>query len=123
MVDLERTNLAELTPALVPETVELVVADLSYIALARALPQLNERVTIAADADLVAVIKPQFELGVGEPPTDASQLAEAVSRAHAGAENAGWTAVHVARSPVRGTRGSREFLLHGTRARRRRNGR
>jgi 23S rRNA (cytidine1920-2'-O)/16S rRNA (cytidine1409-2'-O)-methyltransferase len=115
VVNLERTNLADLTPAHVPEPVALVVADLSYTALARALPQLNGRVSISPGADLVAVVKPQFELGLAEPPTRARQLAEAVERARIGAMNAGWAAIQVVQSPVAGARGSREFLLHGTR--------
>jgi 23S rRNA (cytidine1920-2'-O)/16S rRNA (cytidine1409-2'-O)-methyltransferase len=116
VVNLERTNVAELTPAHVPEAVTLVVADLSYISLARALPQLNGRVTISSGADLVAVVKPQFELGLAKPPTRARQLAEAVARARIGAMKAGWTAIDVVESPVSGARGSREFLLHGVRA-------
>ena len=116
VVNLERTNVAELTPAHVPEAVTLVVADLSYISLARALPQLSGRVTISPRADLVAVVKPQFELRLAEPPTRDRQLAEAVARARIGAMKAGWTAIDVVESPVSGARGSREFLLHGVRA-------
>ena len=115
VVNLERTNLADLTPAHVPEPLTLVVADLSYIALARALPQLNGRVRISPGADLVAVVKPQFELGLAEPPTRPRKLPEAVERARIGAMNAGWASIQVLQSPVTGARGSREFLLHGTR--------
>jgi predicted rRNA methylase YqxC with S4 and FtsJ domains len=64
----------------VPARIAVVTADLSYVSLARAVPQLNGRVMVAPDADLVAVIKPQFELGLAEPPTEARQLREPSKR-------------------------------------------
>lgn len=112
VVNLERTNLADLSPALVPETVGVVTADLSYISLARAVPQLNGRVMLASDVDLLAVVKPQFELGLPEPPNDRRQLARAVEGAQAGLEQAGWAVIATCESPVRGGRGAIEFLLH-----------
>jgi 23S rRNA (cytidine1920-2'-O)/16S rRNA (cytidine1409-2'-O)-methyltransferase len=115
VVNLERTNLAELSRALVPETIELVTADLSYISLARALPQLEGRVDLAADADLLAVVKPQFELALPESPRSPRQLSEALERARAGATRAGWRTVGATESPIRGSRGSVEFLLHARR--------
>jgi 23S rRNA (cytidine1920-2'-O)/16S rRNA (cytidine1409-2'-O)-methyltransferase len=114
VVNLERTNLADLRPQLVPTRVDVVTADLSYVSLARAVPQLNGRVMVAPDADLVAVIKPQFELGLPEPPTEARQFARAVEAASAGIEQAGWTVTGTEESPVRGTRGAIEFLLHAS---------
>lgn len=112
VVSLERTNLAELSPTLVPEMVGVVTADLSYISLARAVPQLNGLVTLTPCADLLAVVKPQFELALPEPPTHVLQLRRAVERASAGLEQAGWTVIGSRESPVRGGRGAVEFLLH-----------
>lgn len=116
VVNLERTNLADLSPQLVPARIDVVTADLSYVSLARAVPQLSGRVVVAPDADLVAVIKPQFELGLPEPPTEARQLARAVEAASAGVEHAGWTVTGTEASPVRGARGAIEFLLHSRRS-------
>ena len=115
VVNLERTNVAELTPAHVPEAVTLVVADLSYISLARALPQLNGRVTISSGADLVAVVKPQFELGLARQPQSESELAAAVEQARRAFERCAWPVRAVIESPVRGAAGSLEFLLHARR--------
>ena len=112
VVNLERTNLGALDAALVPDTVDIVTADLSYVSLARAVPQLEGRVALAADADLIALVKPMFELGLPEPPTDDDALAEAVRRAGEGVAVAGWHVVSSLPSPVAGTRGSVEFLLH-----------
>jgi 23S rRNA (cytidine1920-2'-O)/16S rRNA (cytidine1409-2'-O)-methyltransferase len=101
-----------LSVRLVPDVVDVVTADLSYVALAAAIPQLNGRVALAPDADLVALVKPQFELGLREPPTESDALARAQVVAAEGIAAAGWDVSGLIRSPVRGTRGSVEFLLH-----------
>ena len=115
VVNLERTNLADLNPELVPEAIDIVTADLSYISLARAVPQLNGRIMFSAGAELLAVVKPQFELGLAKPPSEARELAKAVRAASAGVEQAGWTVAGTKESPVRGGRGAVEFLLHARR--------
>lgn len=115
VVNLERTNLADLSPELVPEAIDIVTADLSYISLARAVPQLNGRVAFRPGAELLAVVKPQFELGLAAPPSDAREHAKAVEYAAAGIEKAGWIVTGVAESPVTGGRGAIEFLLHARR--------
>ena len=62
---LERTNLADLSPQLVPTRIDVVTANLSYVSLARAVTQLNGRVKVAPDADSVAVTEAQFEPRAG----------------------------------------------------------
>ena len=114
VVNLEATNLARVDRRLVPDLVEVVTVDLSFIALARALPQLDPEL-LAPGADLLALVKPMFELGLGAPPTSEEQLEEAVRRAAAGAAQAGWHGVESARSPVLGAGGAVEFLLHARR--------
>ena len=115
VVNLERTNLADLSRERVPDVIDIVTADLSYVSLCRAIPQLNDRVMFAPAADLLALVKPQFELGLPEPPTGERQLREAVERAAVGVEQAGWSVAACERSPVTGRHGSVEFLLHGRR--------
>ena len=115
VVNLESTNLGDLGPAVVPEAVEVITVDLSYLSLARAAGQL-EVLEIAADADLVALVKPMFELGLPQPPTDPVDLKEAVVRARRGVEGAGWAVEDCIESPVRGARGAVELLLHATRS-------
>jgi 23S rRNA (cytidine1920-2'-O)/16S rRNA (cytidine1409-2'-O)-methyltransferase len=117
VVNLERTNVAALDRLLVPDEVEVVTADLSYVPLSGAIAQLNERIGIAVDAELVALIKPQFELRRARPPTTVAELDAAVEAAVAGVEGAGWTVRGTAESPVRGARGAIEFLFHAVRAR------
>jgi 23S rRNA (cytidine1920-2'-O)/16S rRNA (cytidine1409-2'-O)-methyltransferase len=115
VVSLERTNLGTLTRALVPEVVEVVTIDLSYLSLALAAPQL-ETLAIADDADLVALVKPMFELGLAAPPQDPGQRAKAVELAAAAFEAAGWREPEAIESPLPGRRGAIEHLLHLRRA-------
>jgi 23S rRNA (cytidine1920-2'-O)/16S rRNA (cytidine1409-2'-O)-methyltransferase len=63
------------------------------------------------DAELIALVKPQFELGLAEPPRARALLDAAVTRACAGFEARGWQIADSMPSPVRGTRGSVEHLL------------
>ena len=114
VVVLERTNLADLDTDLVPDALGVVTLDLSYLAVARAVPQL-ERLRVERDADLVALIKPIFELGLAEPPTDRRQHDLAVARAVRGIEADRWRVVETMPSPVRGARGAMEFFLHARR--------
>jgi 23S rRNA (cytidine1920-2'-O)/16S rRNA (cytidine1409-2'-O)-methyltransferase len=111
VVNLEATNLAQLDGRLLPEPVQLVTADLSFVALARAVPQLDAAL-LAGDVELVALVKPMFELGLAQPPASAAQLAEAVERAASGVARAGWDVLDSVRSPVPGAGGAVEFLLH-----------
>jgi 23S rRNA (cytidine1920-2'-O)/16S rRNA (cytidine1409-2'-O)-methyltransferase len=113
VVALERTNLGELTPELVPDVVEVVTMDLSYLPIARAAPQL-EAVRLSPTADLVALVKPQHELGLGAPPGD-DGVAEAAAHATIGLAGCGWTVVASTRSPVLGSRGAVEWLVHARR--------
>lgn len=114
VVNLERTNLGDLTPEQVPEAVEVITVDLSYLSLTRALPQLD-RLAIAAGAELVALVKPMFELGLDQPPEDDETLRAAVDAARAGVERAGWRPVGDMESPVQGARGAVEFFVHARR--------
>jgi 23S rRNA (cytidine1920-2'-O)/16S rRNA (cytidine1409-2'-O)-methyltransferase len=114
VVNLEATNLSELDRRLVPDRVQVVTVDLSNLALARAVPQLAASI-LAAGADLVALVKPMFELGLAGLPTAPEQLEEAVARASAGVQGAGWRVLDRMRSPVLGANGAVEFFVHARR--------
>jgi 23S rRNA (cytidine1920-2'-O)/16S rRNA (cytidine1409-2'-O)-methyltransferase len=116
VVNLERTNLADIDRCLIPQQVELVTIDLSYLAVAAAVPQLAP-LDIAEAADLVALVKPMFELGRGTLPRRPDQWADALGRARRGVERAGWTWRGTLRSPVEGAGGAVEFLVHWRRRR------
>jgi 23S rRNA (cytidine1920-2'-O)/16S rRNA (cytidine1409-2'-O)-methyltransferase len=112
--NLEATNLADLNGVLVPDSIDLFTLDLSYLSLADAVPQL-ERVRIAEDADLIALVKPMFELRLPQPPEDEERLHAALRRAQEGVNAGAWHVIASIESPVRGGRGAFEFLLHARR--------
>jgi 23S rRNA (cytidine1920-2'-O)/16S rRNA (cytidine1409-2'-O)-methyltransferase len=115
VVNLEATNLGSLDRLLVPEPIDLITLDLSYLSLAAAVPQL-QRIEVAADADLVSLVKPMFELHLPRPPEDLETLEAARAAAVEGIEAAGWSVQCSIRSPVVGSRGAVEFLVHARRA-------
>jgi 23S rRNA (cytidine1920-2'-O)/16S rRNA (cytidine1409-2'-O)-methyltransferase len=111
VVNLENTNIGDLRPQDVPEPVQLITVDVSYLSLARVAPQL-EVLTIAEDADLVALVKPMYELGLPEPPAAETARQHAVELAVAGLESHGWCLRDTMPSPVTGAHGSIEYLIH-----------
>ena len=114
VVNLEGHNLGCITRQQLPEVVDTVTVDLSYPAVADAVPQL-EALEIAPDADLVALVKPTFELRRGRPPVGRAQL-EAALRTATDAVGAGsWRVVATCESVVTGTRGTTEFFVHARR--------
>ena len=114
VVVMERTNVRALTAEAIGGPVDLVVADLSFISLATVLPALV--CCASADADIVPMVKPQFEVGKarvgpGGVVLDPEIRAGAVlSVAHRAAE-LGWHAVDVTSSPLPGPSGNVEFFL------------
>jgi 23S rRNA (cytidine1920-2'-O)/16S rRNA (cytidine1409-2'-O)-methyltransferase len=113
VVVLERTNLGDLTRGLVPDELDVITMDLSYLPIARAAPQLDP-LEISSLADLVALVKPQHELALGAPPAQ-GQVRAAVEHAARGLEASGWRLIDAAPSPVTGSRGAVEWLLHARR--------
>jgi len=110
----DRCNIRRLHPREIGEPVELVVMDCSFIAAAKVLPHLPRFMTPQADA--VVLVKPQFELdpgrvGKGGIVRDEADRAEALARAKASAEQAGFTVIDACASEVEGRTGNREWLL------------
>jgi 23S rRNA (cytidine1920-2'-O)/16S rRNA (cytidine1409-2'-O)-methyltransferase len=113
VVVLERTNISLLDTSFVPGLLNVITLDLSYASIAEAVPQLD-RLDIADGADLLALVKPMFELGLPALPS-AEKHKAAVEHAAWGVEDAGWRVMAVTRSPVIGGRGAVEFWLHAKR--------
>ena len=110
----DRTNVRELTLDVVGDPVELVVADLSFISLKVVLPALRR--CAAADADLVLMVKPQFEvgrerLGEGGVVRDPALRADAVLEVATAASDLGLGVCGVTASPLPGPAGNVEFFL------------
>jgi 23S rRNA (cytidine1920-2'-O)/16S rRNA (cytidine1409-2'-O)-methyltransferase len=114
VVNLEAVNLGELDTRHVPEPVEVFTIDVSYLSVTAAVSQL-ERVDIAPHATLVALVKPMFELRAATAPSDRASLDAALGAATSGVTEAGWAVHGSMDSPVTGSRGARELLLHAIR--------
>ena len=118
VVNLAQTDARDLTPALIPEAPGLIVCDASFIGLAKVLPA---ALSLAApDADLVTLVKPQFEAsgpggtkkGVVRDPAARQAALVAVSD---WLEGEGWAVQATTESPITGGDGNVEFLLWATR--------
>lgn len=114
VVSLEATDARELTPELVPERPGVIVTDVSFIALAKALPA--ALALAQPGAHLIALVKPQFEVGrekvgKGGVVTDAAAQAAALEAVKAFVSGSGWRVHAAAASPITGGDGNREFLL------------
>ncbi len=110
----DRTNVRALTAELIGGTVELVVADLSFISLGLVLPALAQ--CCAPGADLLPMVKPQFEVGKervgsGGVVRDPALRAEVVGDVAAAAAGLGLRTRGVVASPLPGPSGNVEYFL------------
>jgi 23S rRNA (cytidine1920-2'-O)/16S rRNA (cytidine1409-2'-O)-methyltransferase len=114
VVVLEQTNARHLTAEQVPEPVDIVVCDASFISLAKVL---EAPLRLAKPgAKLVALVKPQFEagreeVGKGGVVRDAAVHERVCSEAKDWVEGQGWAVLGVTPSPITGPEGNIEFLL------------
>ncbi|KUI00650.1 16S/23S rRNA (cytidine-2'-O)-methyltransferase [Mycolicibacterium acapulense] len=112
---MERTNVRGLTADAIGGPVDLIVADLSFISLSTVLPALTT--CASPDADIVPMVKPQFEVGkdrvgAGGVVTDPALRAEAVLSVARRAAELRWYPVAVTASPLPGPSGNVEYFLH-----------
>ena len=119
VVALEGTDARSLTASMFAAPPQLIVCDVSFISLKRVLPHVLS--LAAADAALVALIKPQFEAGPGDLKKgilrDAARREEICREIARFVESLGWNVVGLVASPIEGGDGNREFLI-GAEARR-----
>lgn len=120
VINLERTDARDLTPAIISEAPSLIVCDASFIGLSKVLPAVLDLAT--PDADLITLVKPQFE---GAGPKDAGKKgvvkdpeahAAAVEGVRAWLGSVGWKVQETAESPITGGDGNVEFLMWARRA-------
>ncbi len=116
VVVMEQTNARQLTRDMVTDALDIIVCDASFISLKKVLPA--ALALSQPKAQLMALIKPQFEVGKAEVSrgkgviTDPA-LHEAVCediKQWVGAE--GWKVQGIAESPITGPKGNKEFLLY-----------
>ena len=120
VVDLEKTDARDLTSDLIPDAPDLIVCDASFISLAKVLPAALALAT--PDADLVTLVKPQFEMdnrsevGSGGIVRDETARQAALDRVVAWLEVEGWTVRETTESPVTGGDGNVEYLVWARRS-------
>jgi 23S rRNA (cytidine1920-2'-O)/16S rRNA (cytidine1409-2'-O)-methyltransferase len=114
VVVLEHVNARSLTLDMLPAKVDLVTIDVSFISLARILPVIPQ--VLQPGADVVALVKPQFEAGREEVRKgiirDAAIHARVLDEVAAAAAEVGLTQVASTPSPITGQKGNVEFLVH-----------
>ena len=115
VVNLERTNLRYVTREQIPDPIDLAVMDVSFISVRLIIPALLP--LLKPEADLICLIKPQFEAGredVGKKGVvrDSEVHVRVVSEILAFAENEGLSVLGLDYSPIRGPEGNIEYICH-----------
>jgi 23S rRNA (cytidine1920-2'-O)/16S rRNA (cytidine1409-2'-O)-methyltransferase len=110
----DRINIRSLEPVAIGEPIDLVVVDCSFIALAKVLPHVPK--FLVRPADVVALVKPQFELdpgrvGKGGIVRDVGDREEALARASTAARDVGFRVVAHCESPIAGATGNLEWFV------------
>ncbi|MFH1625521.1 MAG: TlyA family RNA methyltransferase [Pseudomonadota bacterium] len=117
VISLERTNIRHLDPREIHEKVDLAVVDTSFISLTKVLPRVIE--LIREKGEIVALIKPQFEVEKGEvgkggivkDPIKHHRVIEKIKRL---ALLSNLEVVGLVESPISGADGNKEFLMYLT---------
>lgn len=119
VVVIERVNIREARPSLIPEPADIAVIDVSFISLEKVIPSVLS--FLKPESLLVALIKPQFEVGKehvgkGGIVRDEEARNAAVDRIAAFIRNSGLEVKGIIPSPVTGQDGNVEFLVHARRS-------
>jgi len=113
----EQTNARALTREIVPDPVDIITCDASFIGLAKVLAAALD--LARPGAKLVALVKPQFEagrdeVGKGGVVRDPAVHDRVCTQAKGWVESQGWSVFGIVESPITGPEGNREFLLGAT---------
>jgi 23S rRNA (cytidine1920-2'-O)/16S rRNA (cytidine1409-2'-O)-methyltransferase len=116
VVVIERTNVRAMDLALVPEPCDLAVIDVSFISLTLVLPRVGELLRPPPGKPIVALVKPQFEVGRelvggGGVVRDEAARLGAIDKVRTWAEAHGFDASGHVESPITGPAGNVEYLL------------
>lgn len=115
VICMERTNIRYVTPEDIKEHLDFVSVDVSFISLTKVLPPAKQ--LLKKDAQMVCLIKPQFEAGrekIGKKGVvrDANVHLEVIEMVMSYAASIGFEVLHLDFSPVKGPEGNIEYLLH-----------
>lgn len=115
VVILERKNVRTLTVADFGETVDLAVIDVSFISLKKVISPVLQ--TLSPTGDLIALVKPQFEVGKDEVENkgiikDPAKHLKVLLLIHTFIKEQNWVVRSITASPIFGQKGNKEFLIH-----------
>lgn len=118
VISIERTNIREINPALIPELLDIAVIDASFISLEKVIPPVLP--FLARDGEIIALIKPQFEVGKGQVGKggivrDETARKAVVERIVEFVREQGLEVKGVIPSPITGQDGNVEFLIYAAR--------
>lgn len=113
VVNMEKTHINDIASCDLPESINMIVVDVSFISLSKVLPKVKE---LMVDGILIALIKPQFEVGrerIGKGVvTDSNLHNEILSRIESEATHLGFVVEGMIESPILGGDGNKEFLIY-----------
>ena len=115
VVCMEKTNIRYVTPEEIPDRIQFVSIDVSFISLTKVLGPV--KALMEPDGEVVCLIKPQFEAGrekVGKKGVvrEKSVHLEVIEMVASFAGSIGFEALHLEFSPIKGPEGNIEYLLH-----------
>jgi 23S rRNA (cytidine1920-2'-O)/16S rRNA (cytidine1409-2'-O)-methyltransferase len=115
IISLERTNVKYLSPDDFPEQMDIATIDLSFISLTKVL--LPVSLLLKPQADIIALVKPQFEVGKGEVGKggivkSAKKHQQVLQKIREYTESIGLIVRGVIESPIKGAKGNVEFLMY-----------
>ncbi len=115
VVVLEKTNARYLTPEIIPEPPALAVMDVSFISITLILPALKTILT--PNAEVVSLVKPQFEagrqqVGKGGIIRDTAVHRQVLEKITGFCDETAWQIKDLTVSPIKGAKGNKEFFIH-----------
>ncbi len=116
VVNLERTNLSQVSRCLIPDLVDIVTMDLSYLAIADALPQIDDEM-LTSETLLISLVKPTFELHAATLAARSEDVGLALFKVRRALAENGWQFLSCAPSSILGTHGAVEMFVLARRMR------
>jgi 23S rRNA (cytidine1920-2'-O)/16S rRNA (cytidine1409-2'-O)-methyltransferase len=115
VVLIERTNIRYLQREKIPDEIDIATIDVSFISLAKVIPNVLE--FLKQGGEIIALIKPQFEVGKGEVGKggvvrDEAKRLKVVERVMENLESLGLQTIGVMQSPIPGQMGNIEYLIY-----------
>jgi 23S rRNA (cytidine1920-2'-O)/16S rRNA (cytidine1409-2'-O)-methyltransferase len=114
---MERTNARKLAPGDLPDGIDFLAMDVSFISATLVLPPVMAAIGVSRPLEAVVLVKPQFEagresVGKGGIVRDPEAHRAAVEKVRRCVEDLRGTGIDVTDSPIRGAEGNQEFLMH-----------